>query len=134
MLLGHPGVYHWTEMRAKMRIMGFRAEAVKPLNEAAAAELGAELLGEAIIFVTACSCLMLEYWRQQSHRRRKKQQQRLSWDALQEEVGQLALGLEALQAEVRAAASRASLEELRAELREVQVQLCNPDPEPAPPE
>lgn len=121
-------------MRAKMRIMGFRAEAVKPLNEAAAAELGAELLGEAIIFVTACSCLMLEYWRQQSHRRRKKQQQRLSWDALQEEVGQLALGLEALQAEVRAAASRASLEELRAELREVQVQLCNPDPEPAPPE
>ncbi|XP_010612949.1 optic atrophy 3 protein [Fukomys damarensis] len=87
-------LYHWAEMRTKMRIMGFSADAVKPLNEAAAAELGAELLGEAIIFITACSCLMLEYWRQQSHRRRKKEQRRLSWDALQDEVGQLALELE----------------------------------------
>ncbi|EHB00830.1 Optic atrophy 3 protein-like protein [Heterocephalus glaber] len=105
-------------MRAKMHIMGFSAEAVKPLNEAAAAELGAELLGEAIIFITACSCLMLEYWRQQSHQRRKKEQRRLSWDALQDEVGQLALELEALKAQMRAAAPRAALEELRAELRE----------------
>lgn len=117
-----------------MRIMGFSAEAVKPLNEAAAAELGAELLGEAIIFVTACSCLMLEYWRQQSQRRRKEQQRRLSWDALQEEVGQLALELEALQAQVHAAAPRAALEELRAELREVRAELCAPDPPPATPE
>ena len=28
-----PAVYHWVEMRAKMRIMGFRGAAVKPLNE-----------------------------------------------------------------------------------------------------
>ncbi|XP_023560372.1 optic atrophy 3 protein isoform X2 [Octodon degus] len=128
-------LYHWAEMSAKMRIMGFSAEAVKPLNEAAAAELGAELLGEAIIFVTACSCLMLEYWRQQSQRRRKKEQRRLSWDALQDEVEQLALELEALQAQVRAAAPQASLEELRAELREVRARLCNDeDPPPAPQE
>ncbi len=38
-------------MRTKMRIMGFRGSSIKPLNEEAAAELGAELLGEAIIFI-----------------------------------------------------------------------------------
>ncbi|EPY84976.1 hypothetical protein CB1_000420004 [Camelus ferus] len=63
-------VYHWMEMRTKMRLMGFNAESVKPLNEEAAAELGAELLGEATIFVMACSCLVLEYWRHQKNLRR----------------------------------------------------------------
>ncbi|KAF6718202.1 Heterogeneous nuclear ribonucleoprotein U-like protein 1 [Oryzias melastigma] len=44
-------LYHWIEMRTKMRIMGFRGSTIKRLNEEAAAELGAELLGEAIIFL-----------------------------------------------------------------------------------
>ncbi|XP_008575984.1 PREDICTED: optic atrophy 3 protein homolog [Galeopterus variegatus] len=119
-------------MRTKMRILGFNAEAVKPMNEGAAAELGAELLGEAIIFVTACSCLMLEYRRHQAQQRRKETERRASWDAMRDEVGHLALALEALQAQVQAAPSQGALEELRAQLQEVRVQLCARSPQPEP--
>uniref|UniRef100_A0A7N5K2D6 Reticulon 2 n=1 Tax=Ailuropoda melanoleuca TaxID=9646 RepID=A0A7N5K2D6_AILME len=59
-------LYHWVEMRTKMRIMGFRGTVIKPLNEEAAAELGAELLGEATIFIVGGGCLVLEYWRHQA--------------------------------------------------------------------
>ncbi|NXS49803.1 OPA3 protein, partial [Balaeniceps rex] len=45
-------------------LMGFRGAAIKPLNEEAAAELGAELLGEAIVFGVGGLCLYLEYARQ----------------------------------------------------------------------
>ncbi|XP_069313008.1 optic atrophy 3 protein [Eulemur rufifrons] len=119
-------------MRTKMRIMGFNADAIKPLNEEAAAELGAQLLGEAIIFVTAGSCLLLEYWRQQSQHRRKEKAQHASWGALQDEVGHLALALEALQAQVQATPSQSTLDELRAQLQEVRAQLCIRGPPPVP--
>ncbi|XP_027801778.1 optic atrophy 3 protein [Marmota flaviventris] len=128
-------VYHWAEMRTKMRIMGFNAEAVKPLNEGAAAELGAELLGEAIIFVTACGCLLMEYLRQQAQRRHKEAERRAAWNALRDEMGHLALALETLQGQVQATPAKGALEELRQELREVRAQLHadqvrNPDPLP----
>lgn len=116
-------MYHWVEMRTKMRIMGFRGTAIKPLNEEAAAELGAELLGEATIFIVGGSCLVLEYWRHQAHQRHKEEEQRAAWEAMQDEVGRLALAFEALQAQVQAAASPSALEELRAQVREVRAQL-----------
>ncbi|NXJ16046.1 OPA3 protein, partial [Odontophorus gujanensis] len=62
-------------MRAKMRIMGFRGAAIKPLNEEAAAELGAELLGEAIVFGVGGLCLYLEYARQAGQARRREEEQ-----------------------------------------------------------
>ncbi|XP_031468185.1 optic atrophy 3 protein [Phasianus colchicus] len=68
-------LYHWVEMRAKMRIMGFRGAAVKPLNEEAAAELGAELLGEAIVFGVGGLCIYLEYARQAGQARRREEEQ-----------------------------------------------------------
>ncbi|XP_015741036.1 optic atrophy 3 protein [Coturnix japonica] len=68
-------LYHWVEMRAKMRIMGFRGAAVKPLNEEAAAELGAELLGEAIVFGVGGLCIYMEYARQAGQSRRKEEEQ-----------------------------------------------------------
>ncbi|KAM5296080.1 optic atrophy 3 protein homolog [Glossophaga mutica] len=119
-------------MRAKMSIMGFNAEAVKPLNEAAAAELGAELLGEATIFIVACSCLVLEYWRHQAHHHLKKRQQRVAWDTMQEEVDHLALVLEELQEQVQQTAAVAevtlpALEELQKQMQEVRAQLRIPD-------
>ncbi|KAK2088701.1 Optic atrophy 3 protein [Saguinus oedipus] len=106
-------------MRTKMRIMGFRGTVIKPLNEEAAAELGAELLGEATIFIVGGGCLVLEYWRHQAQQRHKEEEQRAAWNALRDEVGHLALALEALQAQ-------GALEELRTELQEVRAQLCNP--------
>lgn len=126
-----PAVYHWVEMRTKMRIMGFRGTVIKPLNEEAAAELGAELLGEATIFIVGGGCLVLEYWRHQSQQRHKEEEQRAAWDALRDEVGQLALALEALQAQVQAAPPQGALEELRTALQEVRAQLCAPNPPPA---
>ena len=114
-------------MRAKMSIMGFNAEAVKPLNEEAAAELGAQLLGEATIFIVACSCLVLEYWRQKSQHRRKKRQQRFAWDSMRDQVDHLALVLEALQMQVQQAAAPPALEELRKQMQEVRAQLCIQD-------
>ncbi|XP_043293061.1 optic atrophy 3 protein homolog [Cervus canadensis] len=127
-----PVVYHWVEMRAKMRLMGFNAETIKPLNEEAAAELGAELLGEATIFVVACGCLVLEYSRQKTQQRRKEGEQLAAWDAMRDEVDHLALVLEALQAQVQAAPPPAALEELQAQMRDLRAQLCIQDLPQAP--
>ncbi|KAG8515302.1 Optic atrophy 3 protein [Galemys pyrenaicus] len=109
-------------MRTKMRIMGFRGTAIKPLNEEAAADLGAELLGEATIFLVGGGCLVLEYWRQQVQQRNKEEERRAAWDAMQDEVGRLALAVEALQAQLQATPEGA-LEELQAQMREVRAQL-----------
>lgn len=119
-------------MRAKMRLMGFNAETIKPLNEEAAAELGAELLGEATIFLVACGCLVLEYSRQKTQQRRKEGEQLAAWDAMRDEVDHLALVLEALQAQVQAAPPPGALEELQAQMREVRAQLRAGDPPSTP--
>ncbi|XP_057349377.1 optic atrophy 3 protein isoform X3 [Manis pentadactyla] len=125
-------LYHWVEVRAKMHIMGFNAASVKPLNEEAAAELGAELLGEATIFVVACSCLVMEYRRHQAHQHRKEWERLASWDTMRDEVDHLALALEALQAQVQAAPPPSALEKLRAQMQEVRAQLCAWDHPSAP--
>ncbi|XP_005534009.1 PREDICTED: optic atrophy 3 protein [Pseudopodoces humilis] len=92
-------LYHWVEMRTKMRLLGFRGAAVKPLNEEAAAELGAELLGEALVFGVGGLCLYLEYLRQAGQSRRREEH-------LEQTLSDLRQGLEQLQRD---------LDELRAQ-------------------
>lgn len=111
-----------------MRIMGFRGTVIKPLNEGAAAELGAELLGEATIFIVGGGCLVLEYWRHQAQQRHKEEEQRAAWDAMRDEVGHLALAVEALQAQMQAAPPQGALEELKVQVQEVRSQLGARDP------
>ncbi|XP_053328669.1 optic atrophy 3 protein [Spea bombifrons] len=94
-------VYHWVEMRAKMRIMGFRGAAVKPLNEEAAAELGAELLGEAIIFVVGGGCLVAEYARQAANTRRKEEELEARLHEMEQKITSLGLLTEEVDAKVR---------------------------------
>ncbi|XP_072483869.1 optic atrophy 3 protein isoform X2 [Notamacropus eugenii] len=96
-------LYHWVEMRTKMRILGFRGATIKPLNEEAAAELGAELLGEATIFLVGGTCLVLEYFRQSGQTRRKEEEHRQVLESLQLELGTLTLTVETLQAQQREA-------------------------------
>lgn len=96
-------------MRTKMRIMGFRGAAVKPLNEEAAAELGAELLGEAIVFSVGGLCIYLEYARQAGNARRREDEQSAAMEALQQQVAEQGLALETLDARLRQA-DRALLE------------------------
>ncbi|NWX25012.1 OPA3 protein, partial [Aegotheles bennettii] len=76
-------------MRAKMRLMGFHGATVKPLNEEAAAELGAELLGEAIVFGVGGLCLYLEYARQAAQARRREEEQAAALRDLRERLQHL---------------------------------------------
>ncbi|XP_051017968.1 optic atrophy 3 protein-like [Acomys russatus] len=121
-------------MRTKMRIMGFHAEAIKPLNEEAAAELGANLLGEAIIFACAGSCLLMEFWRQQSVKHRKEVQHVASLQSLREDVDRLEQALDELQLQVQETLPRSALDQLRAELlatlQEFKTQICEPEADP----
>ncbi|XP_018431396.1 PREDICTED: optic atrophy 3 protein, partial [Nanorana parkeri] len=96
-------VYHWVEMRAKMRMMGFRGAAIKPLNEDAAADLGAELLGEAIIFLVGGGCMVLEYSRQAANSRRKEEELEARLGAMEAEIARMGLQTEELDARARAA-------------------------------
>ncbi|KAL7980679.1 hypothetical protein Chor_001833 [Crotalus horridus] len=94
-------IYHWVEMRAKMRIMGFRGAAIKPLNEEVAAELGAELLGEAIVFGVGGLCIFLEYSRQSTNTKKKEEELNSTLLGLQEQVMELSLTVETLDARLR---------------------------------
>lgn len=96
-----PTVYHWIEMRTKMRIMGFRGATIKPLNEEAAAELGAELLGESIIFLIGGGCMVLEYSRQAANSRRKEEELNETLISLQTQLAELSLTTETLSAQLR---------------------------------
>lgn len=81
--------------------MGFKGSTIKPLNEDAAAELGAELLGEAIIFLIGGGCMVLEYSRQAANSRRKEEELNETISNLQQQVGELALATETLDAQLR---------------------------------
>lgn len=62
--LNNLSVYNWVEVKTKMWAMNLgRPVSVPPLNEAAAIELGANLLGEAIIFLIGAGALIFEYAR-----------------------------------------------------------------------
>lgn len=55
-------VYNWCEVKAKMWVMNLGKPVNIPvLNEAMAIDLGANLLGEGIIFVIAAAALIFEY-------------------------------------------------------------------------
>ncbi|XP_077397651.1 optic atrophy 3 protein homolog [Festucalex cinctus] len=94
-------IYHWVEMRTKMRIMGFRGANIKPLNEEAAAELGAELLGETVIFLVGGGCLVLEYTRQAINSRRKEDELNQTLADLQTQIAELTFTTETLSAQLR---------------------------------
>lgn len=62
--------YHWCEVNIKMRLLNLgKPSAVKPLKEVDAIELGAELLGECIIFTIAAGTIVAEYIRQSRNAR-----------------------------------------------------------------
>lgn len=94
-------IYHWFEMKMKMRMMGFKGAQVQPLNEDVAADLGSELLGEAIVFLVGGACILAEYLRQSSNTAKKEEELRSTLDSLQEQVAHLSLTVEELDARLR---------------------------------
>ena len=70
-------VYNWCEVQAKMWILNLgKPVSVPPLNEQMAIELGANLIGETLIFVMAAGILYSEYSRQVRKERGKEEARR----------------------------------------------------------
>ncbi|KOC64724.1 Putative OPA3-like protein [Habropoda laboriosa] len=66
--------YHWAEVKGKMYVMNLgKPTKVAKLNETMAIELGANLMGEVIIFSVAGGCLILEYNRQVAKEAKKEE-------------------------------------------------------------
>ncbi|KAF9584080.1 hypothetical protein BGW38_007649 [Lunasporangiospora selenospora] len=63
---------HTTEMQLKMTFLGYKVESIRPLNDARAVEMGANFLGEAIIFGVAGSLIIFENARSRMNARDRK--------------------------------------------------------------
>ncbi|KAF9572418.1 hypothetical protein EC968_009896 [Mortierella alpina] len=63
---------HKTEMQLKMKFLGYKVESIRPLNDARAVEMGANFLGEAIIFGVAGSLIIAENARTRMNARDRK--------------------------------------------------------------
>ncbi|KAL1470144.1 hypothetical protein MTO96_040625 [Rhipicephalus appendiculatus] len=95
-------LYHWVEVNVKMRILNLgKPTEVPPLNEAMAIELGAELLGEMIIFAAAAATLIAEYMRQARNERLREDAKVEKQLCLECEVKELRLRVEHHEAQIK---------------------------------
>uniref|UniRef100_A0A2R5LHP4 OPA3-like protein n=1 Tax=Ornithodoros turicata TaxID=34597 RepID=A0A2R5LHP4_9ACAR len=95
-------LYHWVEVNVKMRLLNLgKPSDVPRLNEAMAIELGAELLGEMIIFTSAALTLVAEYVRQSRNERSKEHAKEEKYCCLEHEVEDLRFIIEKHEAEIR---------------------------------
>ena len=96
-----PG-YHWLETNVKMRIMGLSGpDKVQPLSEQVAVDVGAELLGETLVFGVAAGLMYLEYNRGKRKEEIKEQEQNEKLSELQCQVRELELLVDTNAAQVR---------------------------------
>ncbi|KAJ1729089.1 hypothetical protein LPJ61_003694 [Coemansia biformis] len=59
-------------MTWKMRVLGYKNERIRPLNDARAVDAGAEFLGEAFIFGVAASLIIAEQVRSRTQAKRQR--------------------------------------------------------------
>ena len=79
----------------KMRWMGATGPThVKPLTDERAAELGAEIIGDAFVYSVAASLVIFEYYRS-----RKKEQD--AEDTQNSEIGRLSESIKRLESEIK---------------------------------
>ncbi|KAJ2709672.1 hypothetical protein H4R19_004133, partial [Coemansia spiralis] len=107
---------HRTEMTWKMRVLGYKNERIRPLNDARAVDAGADFLGEAFLFGVAASLILAEQLRSRNQAKRQR-------SAVDERLD----SLEALAAEQREAAEQLQGERnlLRAEVDELAAQVAS---------
>ena len=85
-----------------MRIMGLSGpDKVRPLSEQAAVDVGAELLGETLVFGVAATLMYLEYNRGKKKEEMKEQEQNQKLFELQSQVKELELLVDTNAAQVR---------------------------------
>lgn len=95
-------IYHWVEVNVKMRILNLgKPTDVPKLNEAMAIELGAELLGEMIIFGSAAATLIAEYMRQARNERLRENAKEEKQICLECDLKDLRLRVEQQEAQIK---------------------------------
>ena len=87
-------------MRLRLLNMG-KAKDVKPLDPELAVELGAEMLGELLMFSVGAGIIYLEYSRQANNAQAKEDVQNSRLRELEQEVREMLLQVETHNAEVR---------------------------------
>uniref|UniRef100_A0A8C4QQI2 Outer mitochondrial membrane lipid metabolism regulator OPA3 n=1 Tax=Eptatretus burgeri TaxID=7764 RepID=A0A8C4QQI2_EPTBU len=122
-------LYHLFEMKAKMRMMGLNASPVNPLNEAAAVELGAELVGEFVIFIGGGACIWFEYSRQSANSQRKEQEKEARMEAMETQLRNLTLAVDELEARMRSSTLNRS--EVKFKRDSIFFHLCSTRPQKA---
>lgn len=94
--------YNWCEVRIKMWVMNMgKPDSIPPLNEQMAIELGANLLGESIVFVVAAGVIVLEYSRQVRKEATKEAMRQEEIDAMNDKIRDLSMCIETHHAQIR---------------------------------
>lgn len=95
-------VYNWCEVRVKMWFLNLgKPDSIPPLNEQMAIELGANLLGETIVFVSAAGVILLEYSRQVRKEEAKETARREEILDMQRQLQDLSFRAETHDAQIR---------------------------------
>ncbi|XP_065365801.1 putative OPA3-like protein CG13603 [Calliphora vicina] len=95
-------LYNWVEVKTKMWALNLgKPVNVPPLTEAMAVELGANLLGEFIIFAIGAGLLIFEYARQVSNEAKKQENAKLEKDELTNRLAEMTFRLERQDAQLR---------------------------------
>ncbi|KFM63192.1 putative OPA3-like protein, partial [Stegodyphus mimosarum] len=94
-------LYHWVEVNVKMRMLNLgKPTEVPKLNEAMAIELGADLLGEATIFMVAVLTLTAEYVRNARNEKAKEAAKEERFRSIENDVEDLKFVVEKQNAEL----------------------------------
>lgn len=95
-------VYNWVEVKTKMWALNLgRPVTVPPLTEAMAIELGANLLGEFIIFAIGAGLLIFEYSRQTIKENKKNEAFQMEKMQLTNTLTEINFRLERQDAQIR---------------------------------
>ncbi|KAK7075247.1 Optic atrophy 3 protein [Halocaridina rubra] len=98
-------LYHWCEVRMKMYVMNIghtkESAPIPRLNEEAAIELGANLLGEGVIFGIAVAILSYEVIRQKEKDRKKEENEQEFINTLEHRIDDLTFSNEELETKIR---------------------------------
>ncbi|KAI8323995.1 OPA3-domain-containing protein [Martensiomyces pterosporus] len=77
---------HRTEMNWKMKVLGYKKEKIRPLNDARAVDAGANFLGEAFIFGVAVSLIFAEQLRSRNQAQRQRNAVDDRLDSLEKDI------------------------------------------------
>ncbi|KAI2810958.1 hypothetical protein RDWZM_002205 [Blomia tropicalis] len=95
-------MYHYFDVNVRMKLLGLgKPSNVKKLNEAAAIDLGAELLGESIIFLVAVITLAAEYTRQSKKSAAEAAEVEARWSETEKRIEELEFFSEKQRVEIR---------------------------------